>query len=297
MLHAQLLVVDDELAIGKMLTTVLSKEGFEHVDVATSAEDALNACQIKTYDLILLDVMLPGKSGIEICPLLRLHTNAPILFLTAKHTDLDKLSGFAVGADDYITKPFHPLEVVARIKAHLRRYLQSTEHEPVPIIPATIYDFGHFQLDEQAGEVRVANKVVDFPAQVYQFQRMVDNVIANAILHNPVGTPIEICLVACETDGLDVEGFSLTIRDCGTGMEPEVTQQLFERYYRGTNTEGLTQGTGLGMAIAKELALAHGGEIQVASELGQGTTIQFTFHKEKSLFPSDHLKSLSTHSK
>ncbi|RAP25756.1 hypothetical protein C2W64_02371 [Brevibacillus laterosporus] len=249
MLHAQLLVVDDELAIGKMLTTVLSKEGFEHVDVATSAEDALNACQIKTYDLILLDVMLPGKSGIE------------------------------------------------SIKAHLRRYLQSTEHEPVPIIPATIYDFGHFQLDEQAGEVRVANKVVDFPAQVYQFQRMVDNVIANAILHNPVGTPIEICLVACETDGLDVEGFSLTIRDCGTGMEPEVTQQLFERYYRGTNTEGLTQGTGLGMAIAKKLALAHGGEIQVASELGQGTTIQFTFHKEKSLFPSDHLKSLSTHSK
>ncbi|CCF13148.1 response regulator [Brevibacillus laterosporus GI-9] len=168
MLHAQLLVVDDELAIGKMLRTVLSKEGFEHVDVAISAEDALNACQNKTYDLILLDVMLPGKSGVEICPLLRVYTNAPILFVTAKNTDLDKLSGFAVGADDYITKPFHPLEVVARIKAHLRRYLQSTEREPLAVNPTTVYDFGHFLLDEQAGEVRVANKVVDFPAQVYQ---------------------------------------------------------------------------------------------------------------------------------
>ncbi len=68
--------------------------------------------------------MLPNRSGFEICPLIRETTDAPIFFLTARSTDLDKLSGFAVGADDYITKPFNPLEVVARIKAHLRRHTE-----------------------------------------------------------------------------------------------------------------------------------------------------------------------------
>ncbi|MCR8979871.1 sensor histidine kinase [Brevibacillus laterosporus] len=175
--------------------------------------------------------------------------------------------------------------------------LTFTSQDINELVRRSIISFlNHPPFQEAALTFQPALKTIHYPVDSYAFQRMVDNVIANAILHNPVGTPIEICLSACETDGLDAEGFALTIRDCGTGMEPEVTQQLFERYYRGTNTEGLAQGTGLGMAIAKELALAHGGEIQVASELGQGTTIQFTFHKEKSLFPSYHLKSLSTHS-
>lgn len=111
--------------------------------------------------------MLPGRSGLEICPFLRQMTDAPILFLTAKTTDYDKLTGFAVGGDDYVVKPFNPLEVVARIKSLLRRYLpRQTEAERLP--QEGIYDFGRFQVMEPAGELRVEGELVYCPALVYQ---------------------------------------------------------------------------------------------------------------------------------
>lgn len=163
--EAQILVVDDEEAILKLLQTVFRKEGFLHVDTASTGEEAIEACQSKTYDIVVLDVMLPGQSGFEICPFIRKTTNAPILFLTARSTDFDKLTGFAVGGDDYITKPFNPLEVVARIKAQLRRYKQaalSLQTEP------KIYDFGRFQVDEYAGELYVEGQLIDCPPRVFQ---------------------------------------------------------------------------------------------------------------------------------
>lgn len=157
-----ILIVDDEKAIVQMLETILKREAFKHIDTAGSAEEALTLCRSKRYDLILLDVMLPNRSGFEICPLIRETTDAPIFFLTAKSTDLDKLSGFALGADDYITKPFNPLEVVARIKAHLRR--SSLRSIPAP----AIYQFGELYLNASSGEVKVKGENVDLPAQVYQ---------------------------------------------------------------------------------------------------------------------------------
>jgi DNA-binding response OmpR family regulator len=163
----RILLVDDETAIVQMLKTVLAKEGYTSVDIAATAEEALAACQTKKYDIILLDVMLPKQSGFDICPLIRQTTDAPILFLTARTTDLDKLTGFALGGDDYITKPFNPLEVVARIKAHLRRYNQHGRSASEPHTPV-IYDFGRFQVDESAGELRVEGKPVPCPAQVFQ---------------------------------------------------------------------------------------------------------------------------------
>ncbi|MFD0679072.1 MULTISPECIES: response regulator transcription factor [unclassified Paenibacillus] len=162
---AKLLLVDDEPSILRMLQTVLAKEGFTHVDTETSAEGALAACRSKTYDFILLDVMLPGQSGFDICPFIRATTDAPIFFITARTTDFDKLTGFAVGGDDYIVKPFNPLEVVARIKAHLRRY----QRQASSVLSASvIYDFGRFQVDESAGELRVEGVPLDCPAQVFQ---------------------------------------------------------------------------------------------------------------------------------
>ncbi|WP_071458872.1 response regulator transcription factor [Bacillus massilinigeriensis] len=163
MYKSQILIVDDELAILRMLTTILKKEDFDQIDTATSAEEALILCQSKRYDLVLLDVMLPGQSGFEICPLIRQTTEAPIFFLTARTTDLDKLSGFALGADDYITKPFNPLEVVARIKAHLRR---QKDRSTTPV--QTIYQYGRIQVNPQCGEVIVDGKQIELPAQVYQ---------------------------------------------------------------------------------------------------------------------------------
>ncbi|WP_166240270.1 response regulator transcription factor [Paenibacillus turpanensis] len=163
MQDAQLLLIDDEQAILHMLTAILRKEHFTSIDTATTAEQALALCRTKRYDLIFLDVMLPDRNGFEICPFIRETTDAPIFFLTARSSDLDKLSGFALGADDYITKPFNPLEVVARVKAHLRRHTASTNHSN-----QAVYQFGHIQLDPASGEVAVRGKPVVLPAMVYQ---------------------------------------------------------------------------------------------------------------------------------
>jgi len=172
--NAAILLVDDEQTIVEMMRTILIKEGFTTIDAAGSAEEALAACIAKKYDLIVLDVMLPGQSGIEIAPFLRQHTNAPILFLSARASDFDKLSGFAVGGDDYITKPFNPLEVVARMRSQLRRYFEPTAQTPSgnPINNsnnlAGVHDFGRFQVHKEAGELIVEGEAVACPALVFQ---------------------------------------------------------------------------------------------------------------------------------
>ncbi|WP_139995095.1 response regulator transcription factor [Paenibacillus paridis] len=173
---AAILLVDDEQSILELLQTVLRKEGYTNIDMVITGEAAIAACEAKTYDLIVLDVLLPGRSGVEICPFLRQTTDAPILFLTARESDFDKLTGFAVGGDDYITKPFNPLEVVARIRSHLRRYLaarhQAQDSAAVSDLSSTktktVYDYGHFQVDEAAGELRVGQSPVACPALVFQ---------------------------------------------------------------------------------------------------------------------------------
>jgi len=164
MTDATILIVDDEQSIVQMLKKILEKEGFAHIHTASTGEEALEACQRYAFDYIILDVMLPGASGFDICPFIRQWSDAPILFLTARSSDLDKLNGFALGADDYMTKPFNPLEVVARMKAHLKRYKPSKEKSG----DRHVYDFGRFQVNELAGELIVEGKVVPCPAQVFQ---------------------------------------------------------------------------------------------------------------------------------
>ncbi|GGD56157.1 response regulator transcription factor [Paenibacillus nasutitermitis] len=164
--NGSILLVDDEQAILQMLETVLRKEGFVHIDKATTAEAAITSCEQHHYDLILLDVTLPNMSGLEACPFIRRITEAPILFLSARATDFDKLSGFAVGGDDYVTKPFNPLEIVARIKSLLRR---SRKHAVPARKPAgTVHDFGRFQVNETAAKLRVQGVPVGCPLLVFQ---------------------------------------------------------------------------------------------------------------------------------
>lgn len=172
MKEAKILIVDDERAIADMMATVLRKEGFSHIDLAHDGDAALAACERVRYDLVLLDVMMPGRSGLDICPFIRSTTDAPIFFLTARTSDFDKLSGFAVGGDDYITKPFNPLEVVARIQAQLRRYLQPKTQlqlmqEDAPA-PYGHYDFGRFQVDEAQATLTVDGQPSHCPALVFQ---------------------------------------------------------------------------------------------------------------------------------
>lgn len=129
----KILVVDDEKSIVTLLTFNIDKAGYE-TDVAYDGVEAVQKAQENNYDLIVLDVMLPKMDGIEVCSFLRENQiDTPILMLTAKSEEGDKLLGLEIGADDYLTKPFSPKEVVARIKAILRRTNRSTLHKNAEI--------------------------------------------------------------------------------------------------------------------------------------------------------------------
>lgn len=114
------LIVDDEPEICELLELYLTTEGYRVICVHDDRQ-ALTAVQEQDIDLIILDIRLPGKDGLELCHELRRMTHVPILFLSSKTSELDKIIGLSMGGDDYISKPFSPREVVARVKAHLRR--------------------------------------------------------------------------------------------------------------------------------------------------------------------------------
>ena len=116
----KVLVVDDEKLIVKGIRFSLEQEGME-VDTAFDGEEAVEKASEKDYDIILLDIMLPKLDGLQVCQQIREFSNVPIIMLTAKGDDMDKIMGLEYGADDYITKPFNILEVKARIKAIMRR--------------------------------------------------------------------------------------------------------------------------------------------------------------------------------
>ncbi|GGN90845.1 response regulator transcription factor [Saccharibacillus kuerlensis] len=170
--QARILIVDDEKAIVQMIEIVLRKEGFKHIDTAGSAAEGMALLREHGADVILLDVMLPDRTGFELGPQIRALTDAHLIYLTARTTDLDRLTGFAVGGDDYVTKPFNPLEIAARINARLRRSLpeQHISSPPMAVEESSRqrYDFGGFILDEGAGELLVNGHPVPCPAQAYQ---------------------------------------------------------------------------------------------------------------------------------
>lgn len=125
---AKLLVVDDEKPIADILKFTFEREGYQVV-CAYDGEEALTAVQEERPDLILLDVMLPGRDGMEVCRAVRQSHDVPIIMLTAKDSELDKVLGLELGADDYVTKPFSSRELVARVKAHLRRNKTKAEEQ------------------------------------------------------------------------------------------------------------------------------------------------------------------------
>ena len=118
---SKILIVEDEEAIADLEKDYLELSGFE-VEVANDGETGLKKALENDYDLFILDLMLPGVDGFEICRQVRDEKNRPIIMVSAKKDDIDKIRGLGLGADDYITKPFSPSELVARVKAHMARY-------------------------------------------------------------------------------------------------------------------------------------------------------------------------------
>ena len=128
---AQILIVDDETAIADLVEVYLTNDGYT-VHKCYNAADALACVERTPLDLAILDVMLPDMDGFSLCQKIRERHLFPILMLTAKVEDMDKIMGLTLGADDYITKPFNPLELMARVKTQLRRYTRYNPGEPAP---------------------------------------------------------------------------------------------------------------------------------------------------------------------
>lgn len=162
MLNSKILVLDDEVAIGDMVEIILRKEGFINIDVVTKIHNANEVISRNTYDLFILDIMLPDGSGLDLAEVIRRKSQAPIFFLTAKTSDADKLRGFMHGADDYITKPFNPMELAARVKVQMSRYTSTFT------TTSNILDFGEFQLDTKTATLTVHG--VDTAISGKQFQ-------------------------------------------------------------------------------------------------------------------------------
>lgn len=158
----KILLVDDEKDILTILETVLVKEGFQHIYKASTGKDAIEQAKLLNPSLIVLDIMLPDIEGYEVCQKIREFTYAPILFLSAKSDDVDKLLGLGVGGDDYITKPFSPKEVAYRIKAQFRRmgYLNQVDNSKMT--------FGEITIDQVKGEVKKAEEIISLTALEYQ---------------------------------------------------------------------------------------------------------------------------------
>jgi two-component system, OmpR family, response regulator VicR len=162
-----LLIIDDEQEIATLLGTVLKREGFEKIFKATTVKEGLELFKRLMPDLVLLDIMLPDGNGYELFPVLQQIKSVPILFISAKDEEVDRLLGFALGAEDYITKPFSAKEVAYRVKARLKEKLPSQEKTTETPKDERIV-FGDVCLDLAAGEVKKSGVTIDFTAKEFK---------------------------------------------------------------------------------------------------------------------------------
>ncbi|QBF47228.1 response regulator transcription factor [Janibacter limosus] len=161
----RILVVEDEVSFSDPLSYLLNKEGYD-VAVAETGPDAITAFDADGADLVLLDLMLPGLSGIDVCRAIRQRSNVPVIMLTAKDGEIDKVVGLEIGADDYVTKPYSSRELLARIKAVLRR-----NSEPEELLPATI-EGGPVRMDIDRHVVSVAGTQISLPLKEFELLEM-----------------------------------------------------------------------------------------------------------------------------
>jgi two-component system response regulator RegX3 len=157
---SKVLIVEDEAPLAETIAFNLSEEGYK-VCIAADGPSALKMMEQEKPDLVLLDVMLPGIDGLEVCRLIRRTSNIPILMLTAKSREIDKVVGLEVGADDYITKPFGMLELIARVRTALRRSMQGTQ-------PQNILAAHGIELDVERRTVKVDGNPVDLRLKEFE---------------------------------------------------------------------------------------------------------------------------------
>jgi len=162
---SRILIVEDEVSFSDPLSYLLRKEGYEVV-VTETGPDGLAEFDKNGADLVLLDLMLPGLSGIDVCRTLRQRSSVPVIMLTAKDSEIDKVVGLEIGADDYVTKPYSSRELLARVKAVLRRLA-----EPEDLLPPTI-EVGPVRMDVERHTVTVNGKPTALPLKEFELLEM-----------------------------------------------------------------------------------------------------------------------------
>ncbi|MBW2059518.1 MAG: response regulator transcription factor [Deltaproteobacteria bacterium] len=197
MAHARILVVDDEPKIIRVVSAYLEKEGFQVVTAPTGRR-ALELVEQKALDLIVLDLRLPDMPGEEVCRMIRERRDTPILMLTAKAEEEDKIRGLAIGADDYLTKPFSPRELVARVRAILRR--AKAEREPQRDIIS--FDRGKLLIDAARHRVSLGGNLLSLTPNEFRL------LLALARYPGRVYTRSEL---VSKVQGYDYEGYERTI--------------------------------------------------------------------------------------
>jgi two-component system, OmpR family, response regulator RegX3 len=162
---SRILIVEDEESFSDPLSYLLGKEGFE-VEVVDNGLDAITEFDRNGADLVLLDLQLPGQSGTEVCRQLRQRSSVPVIMLTAKDAEIDKVVGLELGADDYVTKPYSSRELVARVRAVLRR-----QGEPEELISSTVHA-GPVRMDVERHVVSVSGEQVSLPLKEFELLEM-----------------------------------------------------------------------------------------------------------------------------
>ena len=162
---SRILIVEDEVSFSDPLSYLLKKEGYD-VAVAETGPDGLAEFDKHGADLVLLDLMLPGLSGIDVCRALRQRSSVPVIMLTAKDSEIDKVVGLEIGADDYVTKPYSSRELRARVKAVLRRLA-----EPEDLLPSTL-EAGPVRMDVERHTVSVQGRSVSLPLKEFELLEM-----------------------------------------------------------------------------------------------------------------------------
>ena len=206
---SKILIVDDEQDIAELISDVLKDEGYETVikNDGTSAIEEIN--NNADYDLILLDIMMPKVSGTDTCKKIRGKVSCPIIFVTAKTETLDKVLGFEVGADDYITKPFEIEELIARVKAHLRRESRKNTTD------SNILKIGGIEINKDNYEVKKNNELVTLSTKEFE---LLSYLMSNA---GTVLSKEQIYNSVWKTEYGDIGTVAVNIKSLRKKLDPE----------------------------------------------------------------------------
>jgi DNA-binding response OmpR family regulator len=225
----RVLVVEDDDTIRRVVVGYLEQEGYEVIEAA-DGHAAVDLARVERPDVIVLDLGLPGIDGIEVCRQVRAFTDAYIVMMTARSDEVDTLIGLTVGADDYLTKPFSPRELVARIKVMLRRPRSAAEASGAPV-----RSFGDLRIDPESREVTLAGRPIDLtrtefdildllaenPRRVHSRARMIDQVWGQGWVGDERVVDVHVAHIRAKlADDVANPTYVLTVRGVGFKMGP-----------------------------------------------------------------------------